>query len=97
MNVQELIERLEDLDPKAQVLLAFQEESWPLQFELKGVASSEDFGEDEDYPEGPCPEHDREDCILCLETRPSVIYLVEGGHPYSRSPYAPRAAWEAAR
>ena len=79
MNVRELIERLEDLDPEATVLLAHQP-SWPLQFNLQGVASSFDlacYAEDEEY-----------------DDTESVVYLAEGDHP--DHPYAPSAVWEVA-
>lgn len=87
MTVQELIDRLAELDPSATVLLAHQP-SWPLQYELRGVASSEDIA-----TESTCDDHTAYGCPVCEVA--SVVYLVEGNHP--RHPYAPRAAWEVAQ
>jgi len=47
MNVEELIERLRDLDPHAEVRLATQP-SWPLQFHIQGVATAPDTPEHDD-------------------------------------------------
>lgn len=89
MNVRELMERLSDLDPDAEVLLAHQP-SWPLQFTLGGVASSEDIA-----AESECDEHKDYNCDDCVAAQGEpVVYLVEGDHP--DDPYAPRAAWDVA-
>lgn len=72
MTVQELLELLEDADPNAEVRLATQP-SWPLAFELAGVAEPDD----DEMPAG-------------------VVWLVTGDHPED-TPYAPEAAWSAAR
>ena len=88
MTVEELIERLSELDSQATVLLAHQP-SWPLQFEIAGVAASEDWVADT-----RCDEHGSYDCPVCRV--PAVVYLVEGDVPQA-GPYAPRAAWEVAR
>lgn len=45
MTVAELIERLNECDPNAEVRLATQP-TYPLQSTLRGVAASEDDGED---------------------------------------------------
>ena len=88
MNVSELIERLHDCDPEAEVLLAHQP-SWPLQFTLRGVAASEDIA-----GASECEEHGYYDCSDCADIGETVVYLVEGSHP--DHPYAPRAAFEVA-
>lgn len=87
MNVRDLIERLNDLDPEAEVLIASQP-SWPMQNKLTGVASAEDV-----QAETACEDHETYNCPLCEV--PPIIYLVEGSSP--DQPYAPRAAWEVAR
>lgn len=64
MKVYELIEMLQECDSDAEVLMAHQP-SWPLQFTLRGVATSEDIATgEEDYPgpivylvEGSHPDH----------------------------------------
>ena len=64
MTVEELITLLEDCDPQAEVRLAHQP-SWPLAFQLRGVAvpdEAEYEGDDEDAPN-------------------RVVWLVEGDHP----------------
>ena len=88
MNVRELIERLQDLDPEAEVLLATQP-SWPLQFVIGGVATSEDIDMDSE-----CEEHQHYNCADCAAAKTNVVYLVEGGA--AEDPYAPRAAWDVA-
>lgn len=88
MNVQDLIERLSELDPEAPILLAHQP-SWPLQFTLRGVATSQDIANGSE-----CEEHGHYDCDKCAAVEEPVVYLVEGNHP--DHPYAPRAAWEVA-
>jgi hypothetical protein len=89
MSVRDLIERLQDCDPEAEVLLAHQP-SWPLQFEVRGVASSEDIA-----MSAECNGHGDYNCDDCVAAKGEpVVYLVEGGHP--DHPYAPRAAWDVA-
>lgn len=101
MNVRDLIELLESYDPEATVRLAVQP-NWPLQYALARVASAEDIALD-----SPCEEHGDYNCDECAEGSngegrdgeggEAVVYLVEGGHPYDASPYAPRAAWDVVR
>lgn len=86
MTVRDLIDRLEDLDPDAEILLAHQP-SWPLQFTLAGVAAGEDVAGDVE-----CEEHGDYNCDECADS--GVVYLVEGNHP--DHPYAPRAVWNVA-
>jgi len=62
MNVGELIERLQDLDPQAEVRLATQP-SWPLQFHVQGVAIAPD-----------APDNDDDSAA----TDGNVVYIVEG-------------------
>lgn len=89
MNVSQLIERLQDLDPNSEVLLAHQP-SWPLQFTVAGVAASDDIA-----GESECDDHGHYSCDDCASQEPGVVYIVEGDHP--DHPYAPRAAWEVAQ
>jgi hypothetical protein len=79
MTVEELIALLEDCDPDAEVRLAHQP-SWPLAFELRGVAVPDDAGYEGDEADAPAP---------------GVVWLVEGGHP-DGSPYAPGYLWDIA-
>jgi hypothetical protein len=88
MNVTELIERLAELDPGAEVMLATQP-SWPLQSRLAGVASSADLAMDLE-----CAGHGDYSCDECAGQDEPVVYLVEGDA--ADQPYAPRAAWEVA-
>jgi hypothetical protein len=83
MRVGELIERLQQFDEDAEVRLAFQP-SWPLQFEIKGVASLREAERQE-------PEEDQTE-----EREDDIIYIVEGSHPHKDSPYANRNLWDVA-
>jgi hypothetical protein len=88
-TVRELIERLQECDPDATVLMAHQE-GWPLQFDVLGVAEASSLRSE------PCAAHgDRgcDDCDTIAETE--VVWIVQGEHP--ANPYAPRAAWTVAR
>jgi hypothetical protein len=87
MNVSELIERLSECDPNAEVRLATQP-NWPLASMLDGVADSADV-----TGESMCEEHSEYGCSDCT---PAVVWLTEGAQP-DDSPYAPRAAWSVAR
>jgi hypothetical protein len=80
MTVEELIALLEDCDPEAEVRLAHQP-SWPLAFELRGVAVPDDAGYEGDEADAP---------------KPGVVWLVEGSHP-DDSPYALSYLWDIAR
>ncbi len=89
MNVRDLIERLQDCDPTAEVLLATQP-SWPMQSRLRGVTSGDDIAVDE-----TCEVHGDFNCDDCIAANGDpVVYLVEGTHP--AHPHAPRAAWDLA-
>lgn len=90
MNVSELIERLQDCDPEAEVLIATQP-NWPLAYHLSGVATPEDIAGEtrcEDHGSFSCDEDE------CQPTE-SVVWLAEGSQRYD-NPYAPRAAWDVA-
>lgn len=103
MNVGELKELLENFeDDEAMVLIGIQP-SWPL---CHGVAGVTSFGEREvECPDhkGYLLEHDKE-CMARFEAdnnaeEPSsdqraVWVVASEGHPYDRSPYAPRWLWE---
>jgi hypothetical protein len=88
MTVNEMIERLQEaVDDgfgECEVRLAFQP-SWPLQFEIGGVATPDDesraTSEPDEEPNGVS----------------SVVYITEGSHPRDDSPYAPSWAFAAAR
>lgn len=86
MNVRELIEALQervengDVDEDAEVLLAHQPH-WPLAETLAGVVASAELGDEESEEEG-------------LDATERVLWLAAGGHPYDRSPYAPRAVFQ---
>ncbi|WP_248582007.1 hypothetical protein [Nocardioides sp. InS609-2] len=94
ITVTELIERLQDCDPDAEVRLATQP-NWPLQYHLAGIATTEDIAMDR-----RCEDHDFYNCEDCAEGRlqddGSIVYLVEGSQHYDQ-PYAPRAAWDVVR
>jgi hypothetical protein len=85
LTVADLIGLLEDCDPDAEVRLAHQP-SWPLQFALAGIATTDDLADAIDDPEPERPA-DREE--------PAVVWLVEG-QP-SDDPYAPTQLWESLR
>lgn len=88
-TVRELIDRLEECDPDATVLLAHQQ-AWPLQFDVLGVAEASEFRSE------ACAAHGERGCDDCDEVAETeVVWIVQGEHP--DSPYAPRAAWDVAR
>ena len=82
MTVDEMIERLQEAADDGfgacELRLAFQP-SWPLQFEVGGIATPDVESRATDEP-------DEEP----KETTP-VVYITEGDHPRNDSPYAP--AW----
>ena len=92
-TVGDLIAALEEYDPSTPILIGHQP-SWPLAEIVAGVAGAADL-------DGmtPCPDCDEaaavdEDgcCVHCgtpREDEPDTVWLVAGGHPYGRSPYAP--------
>lgn len=69
MNVGELIERLEGLDPSLEVRLTTQPQ-WPLEFHLGGVVTYNELELDDD-PDDP-------DAYV-EELAENVVWLVEGG------------------
>ena len=96
MTLRDLIDTLQALADDgyedAPVRLAFQP-SWPLAFEVGNItvldedAGDRDPDDDEDDDGVPLPDSDDAD-----PTRP-VVWIADGGHPYSASPYAPRDAF----
>ena len=98
MTVSELINRLEECDPEAEVRIMMQE-SWPFECEVDGVAVRESFGEeacdcvhrlDEPHEEG-CPAEDDEDYGDGLKG--NDVFIVEG----RQERYGSKEAWLAAR
>ena len=81
MKIYELSEALQELADTCggdEIMVATQPD-YPLAYTLRGVRLSEP-----EMPEGPCPDHDREDCILCVD--PSTVWLVLGDqadNPYN--------------
>lgn len=97
MTVQELIERLQECDPDAEVRIMSQE-SWPFENAISGVAVREDFAVeacecdhrfDEPHEEG-CPALDDEydDGLEAHD-----VFIVEG----AQERYGSKNAWLAAR
>ena len=66
MTVRELMERLEDMNPDAEVHLMYQRH-YPLESTLLGVCESSDLLDDEDADEDD-------------EGNDDVVFLVEGEH-----------------
>ena len=98
MTVSELINRLEECDPEAEVRIMMQE-SWPFECEVDGVAVREEFGAescdcdrrlDEPHEEG-CPAADDEDYGEGLKG--NDVFIVEG----RQERYGSKDAWLAAR
>ncbi len=88
MTVNEMIERLQEAADEGfgdcEVRLAFQP-SWPLQFEIGGIATPDDESREMGEPDEESNEAS------------SVVYITEGSHPRDDSPYAPKWAFHAAR
>ena len=83
MNVKQLIEILEDLDPDAEVLIVSQQH-WPFENAIAGVAVREDVVFDDDEREEPRYEKG---------TAANDVFIVEG----QQLRYGSKAAWDAAR
>ena len=88
MKVKELIEILEDMDPEATVLLAFQP-NWPFEYGLAGVAVRGDFADDEDGGE----DEGNEERQYKRGTAANDVFIVEG----QQLRYGSKSAWSAAR
>lgn len=84
MTVQELIDRLSELDPTARVRIATNP-AWPIAHIVEAVTQLGSDNDDDDI--------DREASIEDDAPTP-IVWLAAGGMPWSESPYAPRAAWE---
>ena len=82
-TVQDLIDLLSDFDPDAPVLIAHQP-SWPLA-EVVGDVTVIEKDEDDDDDDEEGYEDNAPD---------NTVWLVAGGHPHGRSPYAPKAVFE---
>jgi hypothetical protein len=84
MTVRELMERLEDMDPDAEVRLQTQQ-NYPHQHAVLGVCDSAELHDDEDE----CEEEEEGDAG---EGPRSVVYIVEG----SWLGYGLKSAWDCA-
>lgn len=97
MNVAELIERLQEMDPEAEVRIATQP-NWPLQAALAGVVSAQELAEHK-VGEEKCEEHDFYNCLECYEAEVAkaekIVWLAEGSQDRD-DPYASRLIWDIA-
>lgn len=98
MTVQELVERLQECDPDAEVRITSQE-GWPFECAISGVAAREAFGGDESCEcdhagaephQDACPAVDGYDEGLHTTTD---VFIVEGQQERSGS----EAAWNLVR
>jgi hypothetical protein len=101
MTVKELIERLEDLDPEAEIRFVYQA-NYPLQDDIAGVwepeapvcsncqAVLDARGEDGWYCYGCKLTYEKDEVELPEEG--NLAYVVSGGQNY-KMPYGPRAAF----
>lgn len=94
MTVAQMIERLQEMDPEAEVRLATQP-SWPLEYHVAGVASQQEIV-DYKRAEEKCDEHGFYNCDECepetSEEDGNIVWIAEG----SQIGYAQRAVWEVA-
>jgi hypothetical protein len=88
MNVKQLIELLEDLDPDAEVLIMSQQ-SWPFENGIAGVAVREDVVEDDE----DLDDEEREEPRYEKGAAGNDVFIVEG----QQLRYGSKAAWDAAR
>ncbi|MCC6666034.1 MAG: hypothetical protein IT375_19920 [Polyangiaceae bacterium] len=88
MNVKQLIEILEDLDPDAEVLIVSQQH-WPFENAIAGVAVREDVVEDDE----DLDDDEREEPRYEKGTAANDVFIVEG----QQLRYGSKAAWDAAR
>ena len=82
MNVRELLEMLEGVDPENEVMIA-EQPGWPLAARLEGVVDAADL-----------PHSDEDDCGLPAtdpRAREDILWLAAG----DASEYAPGAVFEA--
>ena len=100
MKVEELIDILSRMPKDAEVRMAHQP-SYPLQYNVQGVAeeSAIKWTEDDEAE----AEADEEEYNADIRHAPvsAVVWIVEGGHPDSdeprSNPYLPKQVWDAAR
>jgi hypothetical protein len=87
MTVQELIERLQDFDPEAEVRLLTQMH-WPFQNEILGLCENRDLNESQN--DCGCGKDDCPDCNPDEEGK--IVFIVEG----EQLGYGNKKAWEVA-
>ena len=99
LTVGDMLDLLAHHDPRTPVLIAHQP-SWPLAEVLAGVVDRECRVDDRE-----CEEHDgflvgHAGCSWTPNDEDDAdgdaVWLVAGGHPYDRSPYAPRWVFDSA-
>ena len=84
MKVSELIERLSECDPDAEVVLVTQQ-NWPFENAIEGLTTREDAARsDEDRDEDGDDDHDESG-----DTRRNDVFLVEG----EQLRYGTKNAW----
>ena len=83
MTVQELIDRLSELDPTALVRIATNP-AWPIAHTIEAVTEMRTDPEMDDYSREAEPGEDAT----------AIVWLAAGGMSWSESPYAPRDAWD---
>ena len=87
MTVAELIERLQECDPDAEVRIMSQE-NWPFENAVAGIAVREEFVDDDE----DCEDDEREEPRYEKGTAPSDVFIVEG----QQLRYGSKAAWRVA-
>ena len=86
MNVRELIERLQDMDPEAEVLFMSQP-SWPFEYSIQNIVTRGDIEEAEsNFDDTPLSDRDYHD-----GEKQADVFLIEG----SQLRYGSKAAWDA--
>ena len=89
MLVIELLERLQDEDPEAEVRLMNQP-SWTFEYSIRGICNSDDT-KDYDDETGEAVSTDRHPSTGITD-KPPVVFIVEG----SQLSYGSKQAWDAA-
>ena len=89
-TVRDLREMLQDYDDDTEVLIVHQE-SWPLALVVDRMVSDDEIAADSDvYDERVLDEREADEDA----DGPGVVWIVAGGHPWDRSPYGPKAAFQ---